>query len=62
MQGADAKATVSGEARFDLTSTLTSSDSTAGGIKCPSENGRKNTIFMRIFMNFYHNTQEKSNL
>ena len=59
-----AEATVSGEARFDLTLILMSSDSTActGWQKVPSKNDRKNTIIMRICMNFYHNTQEKSKL
>ena len=33
-----------------------------GGSKFPYENDRKNTIIIRIFMNFYHNTQEKSKL
>ena len=47
--GGGAEAYVSGEARFDLTSTLTSSESTA-------------TIIMCIFMNFYHYTQGKSKL
>ena len=58
------EAAVLGEARFDLTFTLTSSVSTAcaGGSKYPSENVRKNSIVMRIVMNFYNNTQKKSKL
>ena len=58
-----AEASVSGEARFDLTSTLMSSDSTACArwqyVPFFSENDRKNTIIMRIFMNFYHNTKKQ---